>query len=114
MECLFCQIAQHQIPAKIEYEDDEIIAFADIAPKAPVHILIVPKKHIKSVKDVTEEDVNLIGQLIKKAADIAREKEIAETGFRLIFNSGKDSGQEMDHLHLHLLGGKNLGPMIQQ
>lgn len=114
MECLFCQIAQHQIPAKIEYEDDEIIAFADIAPKAPVHILIVPKKHIKSVKDVTEEDVNLIGQLIEKAADIAREKEIAETGFRLIFNSGKDSGQEMDHLHLHLLGGKNLGPMIQQ
>jgi histidine triad (HIT) family protein len=112
MDCLFCKIAQHKIPAKIEYEDEEMIAFNDINPKAPVHILIVPKKHIESTLSLKKENAELTGKLIIKAAGLAKEKNIAKLGFRLIFNTGFHSGQEVDHIHLHLLGGKPLGPMV--
>lgn len=110
--CLFCKIIKKEIPANIEYEDDEIIAINDINPKAPIHILVIPKKHIKNVLDIKNNNAELIGKLIIKASDLAREKGISESGFRLIFNSGPDSGQEVDHIHLHLLGGKPLGPMV--
>jgi len=112
MDCLFCKIANHKIPAKIVYEDEELIAFDDIAPKAPVHILVIPKKHIDSVTDLKEEDAPLAGRLLIKAAEIAKNKGIVDSGFRIIFNTGKHSGQEVDHIHLHLLGGKPLGSMV--
>jgi len=112
MDCLFCKIATHKISSKIIYEDSKIIAFNDINPKAPIHILIIPKKHMESVSDLQNEDAVLVGKLLMKAAEIAKTKGIDKYGFRLIFNTGKHSGQEVDHIHLHLLGGKPLGPMI--
>ncbi len=112
MDCLFCKIAKYEIPADIVYEDKEIIAFKDINPQAPVHILIVPKKHIESATTLKDDDVVLAGRLLIKAADIAKSKGIEKEGFRLILNTGKHSGQEIDHIHLHLLGGKSLGPMV--
>lgn len=101
-DCLFCKIAKGKIPAKVVYEDDTIIAFDDIAPKAPVHVLVVPKKH-------TEKYSVFLGETAQK---IAKLKGVDQSGFRLIINQGADAGQEIVHLHMHLLGGKNLGPMI--
>jgi histidine triad (HIT) family protein len=112
MDCLFCKIANHEISSKVVYEDHDLIAFHDINPKAPVHILVVPKKHIGSIALLKDEDILIIGKLITKASQLAKEQGISEKGFRLIFNTGADSGQEIDHIHLHLLGGKSLGPMI--
>ncbi len=110
--CLFCKISSGEIPTKFEYKDNEIVAFSDINPKAPVHILIVSKKHITSVAEVTEEDTELLGKIIMVAKKIAKDKGIAETGYRLVFNTRKNAGQIVNHIHLHLLGGKALGPMV--
>jgi len=110
--CIFCAIGAKQSPAELEYEDSEIVAFDDIDPKAPVHILIVPKKHISSVTELTEADALLIGKMILVANSLAQKKEISEDGFRLVFNAGKHSGQIVDHIHLHLLGGKTLGDIV--
>jgi histidine triad (HIT) family protein len=107
--CLFCKIAEHQIPATIEYEDEDFIAFDDIHPKAKIHILLIPKEHIHSVAALPDSSKELTGKLILKARDIAREKGIDKTGYRLVFNSGTDAGQEVDHIHLHILGGNPLG-----
>ena len=107
--CIFCGIASKQSPGELEYEDDEIVAFRDINPKAPVHILIVPKKHISSVTELTEDDAPLIGKMVLVAKKLAVEKGISEDGYRLVMNAGKHSGQVVDHIHLHLLGGKILG-----
>jgi len=106
---LFCKIAKHEIPAKIRYEDEKFIAFDDINPKAPVHILLIPKEHIPSVAALKDEDQELIGKMILKARDIA--KEAGLESFRLVFNSGRDAGQSVDHIHLHILGGKVLGDL---
>jgi len=111
MDCLFCKIAKHEIPAQIQYEDDNFIAFDDINPKAKTHILLIPKKHIPSVSALDNSDVGLVSELILKARDIAKEKGIDKTGYRLVLNSGADSGQEVDHIHLHILGGNTLGPI---
>jgi len=108
MDCIFCKIINKELPAKTLYEDDNFIAIKDIAPKAPVHILIIPKKHIPSVNHLESEDKMLIGELFFVAQKIAREQGIAETGYRLTFNIGKDAGQTIDHLHLHLMGGAKL------
>lgn len=108
-DCIFCKIARKQSPAELEHEDEEIVAFGDINPKAPTHILIVPKKHISSVTELTAEDAPLIGKMILVAKQLAVEKGISEDGYRLVFNAGKHSGQIVDHIHLHLLGGKALG-----
>ncbi|MDO8444089.1 MAG: HIT domain-containing protein [bacterium] len=108
MSCLFCQIAAHEIHSKIKYEDDDFIAFDDIHPKAKIHILLIPKKHIHSVAALEDSDVNLVGKLILKARDIAKEQGIDLSGFRLVFNSGPDAGQIVDHLHLHIIGGEKL------
>lgn len=110
-KCIFCAIAKKENPAEFEYEDGEIVAFADINPKAKVHILIVPKKHISSVTTLEEADVLLIGKMILVAKKLAESKGIAEDGYRLVFNAGKHSGQVVDHIHLHLMGGGPLGGM---
>ena len=107
-DCIFCKIAQKEIPTELLYEDEDVIAFNDIAPKSPVHILIVPKKHIDSVNNLEEENKELLGKLVLVAKDIAKEKGISETGYRLIFNTGRDAGQTVDHIHLHLMGGEKL------
>jgi len=107
-DCLFCKIAAGEIPAKFVYEDETVVAFADIAPRLPVHILIVPKKHIVSLGEATSEDVQLLGHIQLVACQIAEKMGIRETGFRLVTNSGADSGQEVPHLHYHLIGGEKM------
>jgi histidine triad (HIT) family protein len=108
MECIFCKIIKKEIPAEIVYQNEEIMAFKDVEPKAPIHFLIIPKKHIPSVEDFKKEDRALIGELCLVARKLASEYKISGTGYRLIFNIGKDAGQTVNHLHLHLLGGKKL------
>lgn len=107
-DCIFCKIIKAEIPTEIIYQDEQIIVFKDINPKAPVHLLIVPKKHLPSVNDLEEEDIQLIGKLVLVAKKMAKEQKVAKPGYRLIINSGPDSGQIVDHIHLHLLGGKSL------
>ncbi len=106
--CVFCKVANHKLPAKIEYEDKNIIAFDDIKPSAPVHILIIPKKHIPTLDHIKKEDREVVCDLIYIAQKIARKKGIAEKGYRLVFNVKNHGGQIVNHLHLHLLGGKKL------
>lgn len=103
---LFQKIIAREIPAQIEYEDDDIIAIHDIAPKAPVHILIIPKKPIPTIIDATEEDTALLGKIIITAKNIARKKDLE--GYKLLFNVGEKGGQEIFHIHLHLLGGNTI------
>ena len=103
--CIFCKILNKELSADIVYEDDKILAFNDIHPEAPVHILIIPKEHIISVDYLREEHKELIGELVLAAKNIAKTKGLS-TGYKLAINVGKDGGQEIDHLHLHLLGGK--------
>ena len=110
--CIFCSIIAKESPANVEYEDNEIIAFWDVDPKAQVHILIVPKKHIPSITELEEMDIPLIGKMIYVAKGLAEKKEIAEDGYRLVFNAGRHSGQMVDHVHLHLMGGEELGEMV--
>ena len=105
-ECIFCKIAAKKIPAKIIYEDDLAIAFEDINPKAPIHSLIIPKKHISTTLDIEEGDHTLIGYLFQVAAQISKDKGIAKKGFRLVMNTNADAGQTVFHVHLHLLGGR--------
>lgn len=108
MDCLFCKIADKQIQAKVVYEDDRAVAFEDIDPQAPVHILVVPRKHISTTLDLGEEDKELVGHLFTVAAKIAREKGIADSGFRLVMNTNADAGQAVFHVHLHILGGRKM------
>lgn len=105
---LFEKIIAREIPATIEYEDDEIIAFHDIEPVAPVHILLVTKKPIPSPFGVSAEDSHLIGKLVLAAQDLARKYQIADSGFRLVMNNGKEAGQSVEHIHMHLIGGRKL------
>lgn len=108
MSCIFCQIIKKEIPAVIIYEDDEIIAFNDIRPIAPVHILIIPKEHIESVNDLEDKDTELIGKMIILAKKIAINLDIAPNGYKLLFRVGEWGGQEVPHIHLHLIGGAKL------
>jgi histidine triad (HIT) family protein len=112
MPTLFERIIAGQLPATIVYQDERVTAFRDIHPRAPTHILIVPNKPIPTANEVTAEDAELVGHLIVVAAQIARSQGIAESGYRLIINCNRDSGMEVAHLHVHLLGGKPLGPMV--
>jgi histidine triad (HIT) family protein len=111
MASVFTKIINRELPSKIVYEDDLVIAFHDIQPIAPVHILIVPKKEIATVNDVTEEDEPALGRMFTVAARIAREFNIAESGYRLVTNCNSDGGQEVFHIHMHLMGGERIGPM---
>jgi histidine triad (HIT) family protein len=114
MECIFCKIINKELPADIIYEDEKIIVFKDIKPIAPVHLLIIPKKHIISVNNIEKTDKELIGQLFLIAKKVAQEQNLSKDGYRLVINVGKDGGQIVDHLHLHLLGGKKLSPKINK
>jgi len=111
-ECIFCKIINKEIPSQIVYEDEEIFAFRDINPVAPVHILIIPKKHIASLVELTEEDSVLISKIYMIINKLAESENIKETGYRVVVNCGEDAGQEVKHLHFHLLGGKKLGLKI--
>jgi histidine triad (HIT) family protein len=108
-DCLFCKIIQRKIPSTIVYEDDRIIGFNDIAPQAPTHVLVVPKRHIPTLNDVSVEDEQLVGELVRRAAAIARERGFSETGYRTLFNTNRGAGQTVFHIHLHLLGGRAFG-----
>ncbi len=112
MSTIFSKIVAREIPADIVYEDDCVLAFRDIAPQAPVHILIIPKREIATANDVSTEDEAVLGRLFLVAAQIARDEGIAADGYRLIVNCNAHGGQEVFHLHMHLLGGRSLGPML--
>lgn len=114
MSTIFSKIITKEIPSQMVYQDDRVTAFKDINPQAPVHILIVPNKEIPTVNDVTVEDEALLGHMLVVAKQIAAEQGIAERGYRLIINCGDDGGQEVYHLHMHLMGGRNLGPMLSK
>ncbi len=106
MDCIFCKILKREIPSKIVYEDDQCLAFEDINPQAPIHILVIPKKHISTALDMSELDRELVGHLVLVASRIAQGKNIAQSGYRLVLNTNRDAGQTVFHIHLHLLGGR--------
>jgi len=108
-DCIFCKIIKGEIPSKKIYEDDEMYAFHDITPMAPVHFLLIPKKHIKSLMHLEAQDAALAGRLLSKAGELAKELGCAEKGARFVINAGSDGGQTVDHLHIHILGGRALG-----
>lgn len=107
-DCLFCRIAAGEIPAKLVYEDDRLLAFDDIRPQAPVHTLIIPKEHFASLNDVPEDRFGLLGAILAAARTIAADKGIAASGYRVVLNTARDSGQEVFHIHFHLLGGRRM------
>jgi len=111
-DCIFCKIALHEIPCEIAYEDDEVIAFKDNHPLAPVHLLVIPKNHLRNLNDVTSEHDILMCHLLSVIRRLASEFGIAESGYRVITNTGTDGGQIVGHLHFHLLGGQALGSKI--
>ena len=108
-ECLFCKIAAGEIPAKLVFNDEKVVAFEDIKPQAPTHIIIIPRKHIPTVLDLDEEDRELVGHMHIIANQIAAEKSLTQNGFRLVTNCKKSAGQEIFHLHIHMLGGRDFG-----
>lgn len=110
--CLFCKIAAREIPAEILRESERVVAFRDINPAAPVHILLIPKEHLESLADVADHHGDVLADLFQAAAHLARTEGIDKSGWRLIANTGPDAGQEVFHLHFHLLGGQRLGPLV--
>ena len=107
-DCLFCRIVAGEIPATMIHEDDLVVAIRDIAPRAPTHVLVIPRVHIASATDLTEADGPLLGRIVSAAASIARTEGIAERGYRLVVNTGPDGGQTVDDLHVHMLGGRRM------
>ncbi len=109
MACPFCEIVAGRIPAKTVYEDDQLVAFHDVAPQAPTHVLVIPKRHVTSLVDLAPEDDALVGAMVRKGRDIAQDLGHEENGFRLVLNCGEDAGYSVYHIHLHLLAGRKLG-----
>ena len=109
MPCLFCEIVAGRIPARIAWQDEHALAFHDINPQGPVHILVIPKRHITSLTDLEPGDDALVGSLVRRARDLAVQEGLSERGFRLVFNCGDDAGYSVYHIHLHLVGGRKLG-----
>ena len=109
MSCIFCRIISGEIPSDIVYQDEQIVAFRDIDPKAPVHLLLVPRKHIESAAGLSEDEASIMGHLVTVANRLAIEAGVSEKGYRLVVNCGPEGGQEVPHLHLHLLGGRQMG-----
>ncbi|MDP6878983.1 MAG: histidine triad nucleotide-binding protein [Candidatus Marinimicrobia bacterium] len=107
-KCLFCEILDQQIPCSKVFENDQVFAFDDIDPHAPIHVLIIPKKHIKSINEIKNEDKNLIGAMFIAAKEIARIKGIKESGYRTVFNTNQDAGQTVFHIHMHVIGGRKM------
>jgi histidine triad (HIT) family protein len=106
--CLFCRIANKELPSKMVYEDDRVVAFHDIAPQAPVHVLIVPRKHIATLNDVTVEDTELLAHIFQTARNLAEQFGVDQKGYRTVFNVNAEAGQSVFHLHLHVIGGRRL------
>ncbi len=111
-DCVFCKIVKGEIPSQKVYEDEEVLAFHDIQPAAPIHILVIPKKHIASLNEVEKDDQALLGKIHTVIQTIAKEQGFSDNGFRVIINCGKDGGQEVAHLHFHVLAGMQLGEKI--
>jgi histidine triad (HIT) family protein len=107
--CLFCEIVAGRIPARIAWQDDTVLAFHDINPQGPVHILLIPKRHITSLNDLEPGDDTLVGSLVRRGRVLAAQHGLAERGYRLVFNCGDDAGYSVYHIHLHLVGGRKLG-----
>lgn len=107
--CLFCRIAAKEVPADIVYEDEEVLAFNDINPQAPVHILVIPRRHIAAFSDLREEDSGLLNRMVQVINRLARERGIADSGYRVVVNNGKDAQQSVMHIHWHLVGGRPFG-----
>ena len=107
-DCLFCKIIERKIPASIVYEDDRVIAFNDINPQGPTHVLVVPKRHIASLNDLMPDDDAMMGEVVRRAAAIAKERGVSVGGFRTVFNTNADGGQTVFHIHLHLIGGRTM------
>ena len=106
-DCIFCRIASGEIPASIVHQDDHVVAFDDLNPGAPVHVLVIPRQHVDSVRSLTEPE--LLARMVAVANRVAEAKGVADSGYRLVFNSGPDAGQSVFHVHLHVLGGRSLG-----
>ncbi len=108
-DCLFCKIASGDIPGDIVYQDDDVLAFRDLNPQAPTHILVIPKKHISTINDIQSEDAELIGKMFLSAKQVAQAEGIAEPGYRTVMNCNAEAGQTVFHIHLHLVGGRPMG-----
>ncbi len=109
MPCVFCEIVAKRIPARLAYEDDTHLAFHDINPQAPVHLLVIPKRHVENLLELQPGDDGLMGSLVRLGRDLAKELGLGERGFRLVMNAGEDAGYSVYHIHLHLIGGRRLG-----
>jgi len=105
-DCLFCKIVRSEIPASIVYQDDHMVAFDDINPQAPTHVLIVPRRHVSTLNDLDADDDQLVGEMVRRAAAIASERGISAGGYRTVFNTNREAGQTVFHIHLHLIGGR--------
>lgn len=108
VDCLFCKIVQGEIPAEVVYEDDQLLAFQDIQPQAPTHLLIIPRRHISTINDTSDQDASLLGNMLLKAKKLAQDTGLADAGYRLVFNINSGGGQTVYHIHLHLLGGRQM------
>lgn len=107
-DCLFCKIVRREIPGKIVFEDEALLAFEDIDPKAPTHVLVIPKRHIESLNVLEASDDRIVGEIVRRAAAIAKDRGISAGGYRTVFNTNRDAGQTVFHIHLHLLGGRTM------
>jgi histidine triad (HIT) family protein len=107
--CVFCRVAKGAAPARVLFANEEVVAFHDMAPRAPVHVLVIPRRHIASLASATEGETEILGKLLLAAAEVARRTGIAETGYRVVTNSGSSAGQSVFHLHVHILGGRPMG-----
>jgi histidine triad (HIT) family protein len=107
-DCLFCKVVAREIPAQVVFEDEELVAFRDINPQAPLHVLIVPRRHIATLNDLEAGDDQLVGSMMRRAAALAREHGYADRGYRMVFNCNREAGQSVFHIHLHVLGGRAL------
>ena len=108
-DCLFCRISTGEIPASIVYQDEQMVAFKDITPQAPTHILVIPRRHIATLNDLVPEDDGLVGEMTRRAAAIAKEQGLADRGYRVLFNCNAEAGQTVFHIHMHLVGGRRMG-----
>ena len=109
MSCIFCKIVAGEIPAEILYQDDDVICFRDVAPQAPTHMLVIPKRHIGSIAELEEGDATLAGKILVTATRMAKEQGISESGYRVAMNCGDEGGQTVGHIHMHILGGRQMG-----
>jgi histidine triad (HIT) family protein len=107
-DCLFCRIVRRELPSKVVYEDERLFVFEDIHPKAPVHVLVVPKRHFSSLEEVPEGEAALLGEILLRARTLAREKGVGASGYRIVLNTARDAGQSVFHIHFHVLGGRLL------